>query len=116
MKTLLPTVIIGLIVLYFMDVAFHIDDWTMEMFVHNTVRWVAGFVFLGIWVWYKQRLKLKAALYLVLALLVSDDIMDYVRHINSLGLEMIIHDAFMVAWGAMIGFFYMRRLKRGSAP
>lgn len=115
MKTILPTVIIGLIVLYFMDSAFHIDNWSGEMFVHNIVRFVAGFVFLGIWVWYKHRLKLKVALYFVLALLVSDEIMDYMRDIDTLSLEMAIHDLFMVFWGSLIGFFYMRGLKRKSS-
>ena len=115
MKTLLPTVIIGLIVLYFMDAAFHIENWNMEMFVHNTVRFVSGFVVLGIWVWYKHRLKLKAALYFVLALLVSDEIMDYFRDIDNLRLELVIHDTFVVIWGSVIGFFYMRGLKRKSS-
>ncbi|MGR9114690.1 MAG: hypothetical protein ACU85E_02910 [Gammaproteobacteria bacterium] len=112
MKTLLPTVIIGLVVQYFMDAAFHISNLNMEMFIHNTVRFVAGFVFLGIWVWYKHRIRLKVALYFVLALLVSDDIMDYLRNINNLRLEMVIHDSFLVIWGALIGFFYMRGLKK----
>ena len=76
---------------------------------------MAGFVFLGIWVWYKHRLKLKVALYFVLALLVSDEIMDYLRDINNLRLETIIHDSFIVLWGALIGFFYMRGLKRKSS-
>ena len=112
MKTILPIVIFGLIVLYFMDVAFVIENWTMEMFVHNTVRFVSGFVILGIWVWYQHRLKLKVALYVILALLVSDEIVDYVRDIDNLDLELIIHDSFVVVWGAVIGFFYMRGLKR----
>lgn len=116
MKTILPVVIIGLIVLYFLDAAFQIDNLNLEMLVHNTVRFVSGFVILGIWVWYKHRLKLKVALYFLLALLISDDIMDYVRDINSLGLEMVIHDSVMVIWGAIIGFLYMRRLKRKVAP
>ncbi len=114
MKILLSTILIGVIALYFMSAAFHVDYFKLEMIVHNTVRFVAGFVFLGIWVWYKRKLKLKAALYCILALLLLDDIIDYVRNINNLRFEMVIQDTFMVIWGALIGFFYMQRLKRKS--
>lgn len=113
MKVLLSAVIIvGLIALYFMAAAFHINYFETEMFVHSTVRFVAGFVFLGIWVWYKHRLKLKAALYCILFLLVLDDIFDYIREINNLRFEMVIHDSFLVLWGAVIGFLYMRSLRK----
>ncbi len=112
MKVLLPIVIIGSIVLYVMGVAFHIDNLDKEMIIHNTVRFAAGFVILGIWVWYKRRLKLKAALYFVVALLIADEIMDYLRNINNLRFEMVIHDSFVVLWGAIIGFFFMRWLKK----
>ena len=84
------------------------------MFIHNAVRFVTGFVFLGIWVWYKHRLKLKAALYCVLALLVSDDIVDYMRDINNLNLEMVIHDSFVVFWGGITGLCFIRLIKRKS--
>ncbi|MGR9052670.1 MAG: hypothetical protein ACU84J_08480 [Gammaproteobacteria bacterium] len=111
MKILLPIVIVGLIVQYFMDSAFDIHNMNLEMSIHNTVRFVAGFVFLGIWVWYGHRMKLKVALYFVLALLISDDIMDYLRNINSLKLEIVLHDSYIVLWGAITGYFFMRSLK-----
>ena len=112
MKTLLPTAIIGLIVLYFMGAAFHIDYWTMEMFIHNAIRFFAGFVFLGILVCYQHSVRLKVALYLILTVLTFDIIMDYMRDINNIRFEMLIHDGFVVIWGALIGFFFMRQLKK----
>ena len=115
MRTLLPTLIIGMIFLYFLDAAFQIDNLNMEMFTHNAVRFVTGFVFLGIWVWSKHKLRFKVAMYFILALLVSDDIVDYIRDINNLNLEMFIHDTFVLLWGAVIGFFHMRNLKRKNA-
>lgn len=114
MKALLSSVIIaGLIAMYFMTAAFHVNYFEAEMLVHSTVRFMAGFVFLGIWVWYKHRLKLKAALYSILFLLVLDDIIDYIRDINNLRFEMVIHDSFMVVWGALVGFLVMIIMKRG---
>ncbi len=112
MKILLwLTVIVGAIALYLMKAAFHIDYFSSEILVHTTVRFVSGFVFLGIWVWYKHRLKLKAALYCILFLLILDDIVDYFRQINSLSFEMVIYDTFVVVWGAAIGYFLMRGLR-----
>lgn len=115
MKLLLSTIIIGLILVYVMGAAFRIDNLNLEMLVHNTVRFATGFVFLGIWVGYKRRLKLKLALYIVLALLVADDIVDYFRNINNLRLEMVIHDSFIVVWGAITGFLTMRKFYRKTS-
>lgn len=116
MKVLLSIIIIlGLIALYLMSAAFHIDYFDNEMIIHNTVRFVAGFVFLGIWVWYKHRLKLKVALYCILFLLVLDDIIDYIRDINNLKLEMVIQDSFVVIWGAVTGYLFARSLKHNLA-
>lgn len=112
MKFILPAVFLGLTVLYFMGAAFHTDDFTLEMLIHNTVRFVSGFVFIGIWVWYKRRLKLKMALYTLLTLLVLDDIVDYFRNVDSLNLEMAIHDSFIVLWGALIGYLSMRAINQ----
>jgi hypothetical protein len=114
MKIITAVILIGLIVIYFMAAAFHIDDWNVEMIVHNIVRLVSGFVFLGIWVWYKHRLKLKVALYCILALLLLDDIVDYIRHINNLYFEMVIHDTFFVLWGAIIGYIFSVNLSKKS--
>lgn len=116
MKFILSAVFLGLIVLYFMGAAFHSNDFTLEMLIHNTVRFVSGFVFIGIWVWYKRRLKLKIALYTLLTLLVLDDIVDYFRNVDNLSLEMVIHDSFIVLWGAIIGFLSMRVINQKNAP
>ncbi|MDF1583306.1 MAG: hypothetical protein P1P78_08355 [Methyloprofundus sp.] len=110
MKLFYAVIGIGLMVFYFIDAAFHIDTLSLEMLTHKLVRFFVGFTILGIWGWYEQKISIKIALYIILALLVSDDIFDYIRHIDNLSFEMIIHDLLILAWGAVAGFFFMRRL------
>ncbi len=98
----------GLVVLYFIDAALRVDNLNFEMFTHNLVRFFVGFLFLGIWVWYEHKLKFKISLYFILAFLVSDDIYDYIRDINNLSFEMMIHDFFVVIWGALVGLFFVK--------
>lgn len=110
MKTLLLAVIFaGSIVLYLMGAAFHIDNFEQEMLIHNAVIFIAGFVFFGIWFWYKRKLKFKAAIYCVLTLLALDFVIDYFRDIDHVSLELFIHDSFVVVWGTLLGFLYMRK-------
>ena len=110
MKSVYAVLFIGLIVFYFVDIAFHVDSFSMEMITHNLVRFFAGFGILGIWAWYEQKIEIKIALYIILVFLVSDDIFDYIRDINNFSFEMIIHDLLMLIWGAVAGFLFMRRL------
>ncbi len=110
MKSFYAALFIGFIIFYFLDSAFHIDSFSLEMITHNLVRFFAGFGILGIWGWYEQRIEIKIALYILLVFLVSDDIFDYIRQVNSLSFEMIIHDLLMLIWGAIAGFLFMRRL------
>ncbi|SHE19333.1 hypothetical protein [methanotrophic endosymbiont of Bathymodiolus puteoserpentis (Logatchev)] len=108
MKLFYAVIAVGLILFYFIDIAFHIDSFSLEMLTHKLVRFFVGFGILGIWGWYEQKIEIKIALYIVLVLLVSDDIFDYFRNVDSLSLEMIIHDVLIITWGAVAGFFFMR--------
>ncbi len=110
MKLFYAVLGMGVIVFYFVDSAFHIDTFSLEMLTHKLVRFFIGFAILSIWGWYEEKISIKIALYIILAFLVSDDIFDYIRDIDSLSFEMIIHDLLMLAWGAVAGFFFMRRL------
>ena len=112
MKIFSVCLFLGLIALNFIDVALRVENLNLEMFTHNLVRFFVGFLFLGIWVWYKQKLKFKVSLYLVLVILVSDDIYDYIRDINNLSFEMLIHDLYILIWGALSGFFFVKYLYR----
>lgn len=113
MKTLLFTVIIaGSIVLYLMGVAFRIDNLEGGMLIHSAIHFAAGFIFFGIWFWYKRKLKFKAAIYCVLVLLALDFIIDFFRDIDHLSLELLIHDSFIVIWSTLLGFLFMYNYSR----
>ena len=108
MKIFSVCLLLGLVVLYFIDAALSIDNLNMEMFTHNLVRFFAGFIFLGIWVWYKHKLKFKVSLYIIVAFLVSDEIYDYFRNIDNFNFDMLLHDLVIVIWGAISGFFFSK--------
>jgi len=112
MKIFSACILLGLVVLFFIDTALSIDDLNMEMFTHNLVRFFTGFVFLGIWVWYKHKLKFKVSLYFIMAFLVSDAIYDYVRNIDNLNFDMLLHDFVIVIWGAISGFFFSKFINK----
>lgn len=111
MKLLYAILLIGLILLYFLDAAFHIDGFNLEMLTHNLVRFFAGFGILGIWAWHEHKIKLKIALFIILIFLISDDIFDYFRHIDNFTFEMVIHDVVVLLWGCLTGFVFVRRYK-----
>ncbi len=113
MKALLSIVTIaGIIVLYFMGVAFHINFFNTEMLIHNAIHFFAGFFLLGTWVWYKHQLKFKTALYTILILMALDYLVDFIRDVNNFNLQMMIYDVFIVFWGAVIGYLFRRGLKK----
>jgi len=115
MKTFYACLVIGLVILNFIDAALEIDNLNREMLFHNLLRFSSGFVFLGIWNWYTHKLKIKAALYLIFAFMVSDGIFDYVRNIDNLTFEILFHDSYVVIWGALSGFFFEKWLKKTNS-
>ncbi len=112
MKPLLLCIFPGLILLYFLDAALRVENLNLEMLTHNLVRFFTGFLFLGIWVWYEHKLKFKVSMYFILVFLISDDIFDYFRDIDNLSLEMILHDTFVLIWGAVTGYFFIKDVSK----
>lgn len=110
MKKFYFVLAVGFILLFFLDNAFRVENRSLEMLIHNLVRFFAGFVFLGIWVWYEHKLRFKISMYIILSFIVADDIYDYIRDIDSLRPEVLIHDLFVILWGAMAGFFFVKYL------
>ncbi|MEQ1529031.1 MAG: hypothetical protein ABL925_06930 [Methylococcales bacterium] len=90
--------------LYFVDMALKIDLFTIEMLEHSGIRFLTGFIILGISVFYAHVIKFKIAVYLVLALVLADDIWDYVRQVDSLTPEVVLHSVYMLLWGAAMGY------------
>lgn len=103
MKKLFSTLAVGLIFLYLIDSAFKIDGLTGEMLIDNSMRFLLGFIGMGMWHWPK----LKIYMYVVLFFLISDVIFDYIEDISTLDLAMTIHDLFIFFWGALSGHFFI---------
>ena len=111
MKLASLVMIAGLILLYFMDAAFKLQMMNGEMFIHSAIRFFTGFVLIGIGVFYAHKIKLKYAIYVVLVLVLTDDIIDYFRNVNSFSFEVMLHSAYMLLWGALMGYVFMRQWK-----
>jgi hypothetical protein len=112
MKSALLALIIGSVLLYFVDNALKINNFELEMFIHNIIRFGLGFVFLGILVWYKRQLKFKVALICIVTLSLLDVMFDYIRDVGDFSFEMMIHGVFLVIWGSVTGFLFMRKANK----
>lgn len=106
--------LVGLILLYFLGAAFKLQMLTSEMLIHIGIRYVIGFFILGVFVFYEQKIRFKSSVYLILALVLSDDIYDYSRNVDSFKFESILLGAYMLAWGALTGFAFMKLVKRNQ--
>jgi hypothetical protein len=116
MKRLLAPLLIGLALLYFVAAAVDVKIFSMEMFIRNLFHFLTGFVLLGIWIWHKRKLTFKAAVYSILAIVLAYDIVDYIRNATYLRIEMVLHDLFVLLWGGVTGYLYLRGLKRKRKP
>ncbi len=101
----------GLVLLYFVTEAFKLQIMNWEMLTHSTLRFFTGFILIGIGVFYAHKIKLRNAIYLVLLLVLADDIMDYYRNINSFSFEVTLHGIYMLLWGSLMGYAYMKYSK-----
>jgi hypothetical protein len=111
MKAVGVVIVVGFILLYFVNAAFKVSIWQTELLIHSAIRFWAGFVAIGIWVFYKYRVRFSTVLYVVLALVLADDIWDYFRDINSFKPEAMLHSSYMLLWGALTGYVAARQLK-----
>ena len=111
MKTSVLVMIAGLILLYFVDAAFKIQIMNWEMLIHSALRFFTGFVLIGIGVFYAHKIRLKSAVYLILALVLADDIMDYFRKVDSFSFEVMLHSIYMLLWGSLMGYVFMKQSK-----
>lgn len=111
MKSLGIVLIVGFILLYFVDAALKIDLFNWEMFFHSGIRFFTGFIIIGIGFLYEHKLKFKLALYLVLGLILADDILDYFRNATQFSVELILYGIYMLIWGSVTGYFFIRIIK-----
>jgi hypothetical protein len=115
MKLASIVIILGLILLYFIDVAFKLNPFNVEMLIHSGLRFLTGFLVLGIGVFYAHQIRLKIAIGLIVALVLADDIWDYTRNVNSFSFEVMLHSIYMVLWGSLTGYVLMKQWIDGIA-
>lgn len=101
----------GLIALYFVDAAFKLNIFDTELFIHSLIRFVTGFLILGIAVFYAHVIRFKISIYIVLTLILADDVWDYCRHVDSFRPEVMLHSIYMLLWGALTGYVVMCQFK-----
>lgn len=111
MKPVIAALGIGTVLLYFVNAALKFDLFTLEMLVHSAIRFFTGFIILGIGYFYEHKLPLKVSLYLVLGLVVADDILDYVRQTTRFSIELILYGVYMLLWGSAVGYLFIRFVK-----
>ncbi|MEI6267262.1 MAG: hypothetical protein WCP01_00155 [Methylococcaceae bacterium] len=111
MKLIGIVTVAGLMLLYFMDAAFKLHIMNLEMLIHSALRFFTGFILIGIGVFYAHKIKLKNAVYLILALVLADDIMDYFRKVEDFRFEITIHGIYMLLWGSLTGYVFMKQLR-----
>ena len=104
-------IIAGLALLYFVDAAFKLPIMNAEMLIHSAIRFFTGFILIGIGVFYAHKIRFKSAVYLVLLLVLADDIMDYFRNVHSFNFEVMLHGVYMLLWGSLTGYVFMKQLK-----
>ncbi len=116
MKLVGIVIILGLILLYFIDAAFKLNPFNAEMLIHSGLRFLTGFLILGIGVFYAHQIRLKFAIGLILVLVLADDIWDYTRNVNSFSFEVMLHSIYMVLWGSLTGYVLSKQWLDGRRP
>jgi di/tricarboxylate transporter len=111
MKSVGIVMVVGFILLYFVNAAFKVDIWHQEILIHSAIRFFTGFIAIGIWFFLKHKIRFMNVLYIILAVAFADDIWDYFRNINSFQFEAELHGAYMLLWGALAGYVFARHLK-----
>jgi hypothetical protein len=112
MKLIGLILFLGLIALYFLDAAFKVEMLSLEMLGHIALRFITGFLILGIGVFYEHAIPFKSSVFIILALLLGDDIFDYYRNVNSFTPEVILLSIYMLLWGALMGYVTMRHMRK----
>ncbi|MGZ8199722.1 MAG: hypothetical protein ACXWUC_02970 [Methylosarcina sp.] len=113
MKLVGLILLLGLIPVYFLEAALKISMWSPEMLIHNSIRFFGGFLVLGIGMLYEHKIRLKTAIFLLVALIGADYIADYLRGVDTHKLEFVILGTYMLIWGALTGYVFMKKAKKG---
>ncbi|MGZ8911274.1 MAG: hypothetical protein ACXW09_14980 [Methylococcaceae bacterium] len=115
MKMLVFSFIIGVVFLYFLNIAILkapiLDlDWS----IHAGIRFLLGFIILGVSCFYADVITFKNALYITICILTADYIYDYYTQTYRFKFEIILYGIFMILWGAILGYLTAKYIKERS--
>lgn len=112
MKTLVFSFIVGAILLYFLNIAvLKTPILDLHWSIHAGIRFLIGFVLLGVSFIYAHIVKFKSAVYIIACIVAIDYIYDYFTHPYRFNLEIIFHGIFMMIWGAILGYLTAKYIK-----
>jgi hypothetical protein len=105
MKMLFFSIILGLILLYFLNIAvFKAPILNLIWSIHGGIRFLAGFLILGVSYFYARALTFRNALYITASIIAADYLYDYYMQEYWFNFEIILHGIFMIVWGAILGY------------
>jgi hypothetical protein len=105
MKMLVFSIIVGFVLLYFLNIAiFKAPVLNLIWSIHAGVRFLAGFLIIGVSFFYAKALTFKTALYITASIIAVDYVYDYYMQDYRFNFELIIHGIFMITWGAILGY------------
>jgi len=115
MKMLIFSFIVGAFSLYFLNIAIlKTPLLDLHWSVHAGVRFLIGFILLGVSYFYAHAIKFKTAVYITACIVVMDYIYDYYAQAHRFNFEIILHGIFMMVWGAILGYLTAKYIKEKS--
>jgi hypothetical protein len=112
MKLLVFVFTAGWIVLYFLNIALLKTSnlFDPNWLVHSWLRFLVGFLILGISSFYTKRITFKSAIFIIILLDAVDYLYDTSIGSYRLQLEIILHGIYMMTWGSLMGYLTAKRL------
>jgi len=112
MKMLVFSFIVGLVLLYFLNIALlKTPILNLDWSIHASLRFLIGFIVLGVSSFYAHVIKFKSAVYITVCIVAMDYLYDYYAQAYKLNFEIILHGIFMMIWGAILGYLTVKYLK-----
>ncbi|MGZ8184298.1 MAG: hypothetical protein ACXWT1_20330 [Methylobacter sp.] len=112
MKMLVFSFIVGIGLLYFLNIALlKTPLLDLHWSIHAGIRFLIGFILLGVSFFYVHAVKFKSAVYITACIVTIDYLYDYYAHPYRFNFEIILHGVFMMIWGAILGYLTAKYIK-----
>jgi|APLak6261659701_1056019.scaffolds.fasta_scaffold04947_2 hypothetical protein len=112
MKMLAFSFIVGIVLLYFLNIALlKTPILNLDWSIHAGLRFLIGFFVLGVSSFYARVIKFKRAVYITACIVTIDYLYDYYIQAYKLNFEIILHGIFIMIWGAILGYLTAKYIK-----